>query len=371
MTEHRETFGSLFRFLPKSGLKAGEGQSAGRYPFFTSSAVQKKWVESPTHSAEALIFGTGGSASVHHVGDGVGFSTSGDCLVAVARHSDAIDVRYCYCYLSAHLHLLEAGFQGAGLKHVSKRFIEAIEIPVIPLAQQLRIVELLDRVDALRIDRRAALAQMDILLEAIFYELFGDPTRNDRAWPSGPVADVCKLVRGSSPRPQGDPRFFGGPVPRLMVADITRDGWSVTPQLDSLTVEGAKRSRPVPAGTVVMAVSGNVGLVSRLSIDACIHDGFVAFTQLDEFRLEPGFLLALLHLSKAAHEQHKAGAIFINLTTTDIKRMELPQPPILLQRDFVSRVAAVEHLRTAHRASLAGLDVLFAALQHRGFQGEL
>jgi type I restriction enzyme S subunit len=120
-----------------------------------------------------------------------------------------------------------------------------------------------------------------------------------------------------------------------------------------------------------MAVSGNIGLVSRLAIDACVHDGFVAFTQLDESQCEPGFLLALLHYSKALHEKHKAGAIFINLTTTDIKAMQLPLPPITLQREFARRVRAVEKLKTVQRVSLAELDALFATLQHRAFRGEL
>ena len=46
-------------------------------------------------------------------------------------------------------------------------------------------------------------------------------------------------------------------------------------------------------------------------------------------------------------------------------------PPIPLQREFSHRVAAVEKLKAAHRASLAELDALFASLQHRAFRGEL
>ena len=40
-------------------------------------------------------------------------------------------------------------------------------------------------------------------------------------------------------------------------------------------------------------------------------------------------------------------------------------------REFARRVMAVERLKTAHRASLAELDTLFATLQHRAFRGEL
>jgi len=41
------------------------------------------------------------------------------------------------------------------------------------------------------------------------------------------------------------------------------------------------------------------------------------------------------------------------------------------QHEFARRVTAVERLKTAHRASLAELDALFATLQHRAFRGEL
>jgi hypothetical protein len=45
--------------------------------------------------------------------------------------------------------------------------------------------------------------------------------------------------------------------------------------------------------------------------------------------------------------------------------------PISLQREFARRVTAVEALKMVQSASLAALDALFAALQHRAFRGEL
>jgi type I restriction enzyme S subunit len=46
-------------------------------------------------------------------------------------------------------------------------------------------------------------------------------------------------------------------------------------------------------------------------------------------------------------------------------------PPFPLQQQFAGDVAAVDKLKSAHRASLAKLDALFASLQHRAFRGEL
>lgn len=296
-------------------------------------------------------------------------------FVSVLRANATVaDPRYVYRWFSSDR--IQALLRSFGQKttNISNLNIDRclnLSISIPPLSEQRRIAAILDQADALRAKRREAMAQLDSLTQSIFIEMFGDPVRNDRDWPTKSVNDLCELVRGSSPRPQGDPKYFGGPVPRLMVADITRDGWLVTPAIDSLTLEGAKRSRPVSAGTVVMAVSGNIGLVSRLAVDACVHDGFVAFTSLDETVCEPGYLLALLHFSKAVHEKNKAGAIFINLTTTDIKAMQIPLPSLELQREFGLRLEKAQSLRDAHTSSSNQIDSLFASLQHRAFRGDL
>jgi type I restriction enzyme S subunit len=60
--------------------------------------------------------------------------------------------------------------------------------------------------------------------------------------------------------------------------------------------------------------------------------------------------------------------------TLNIKQLaETPVmlPPFPLQQQFAGDVAAVDKLKSAHRASLAKLDALFASLQHRAFRGEL
>jgi len=54
-----------------------------------------------------------------------------------------------------------------------------------------------------------------------------------------------------------------------------------------------------------------------------------------------------------------------------IKGMPISLPPLELQIDFARQIAAVEKLKTAHRAALAELDALFASLHHRAFRGEL
>ena len=56
--------------------------------------------------------------------------------------------------------------------------------PLPPLPEQRRIAEILDKADALRAKRRAALAQLDTLTQSIFLDMFGDPVADPRGWPT-------------------------------------------------------------------------------------------------------------------------------------------------------------------------------------------
>ena len=176
------------------------------------------------------------------------------------------------------------------------------------------------------------------------------------------LGDLCDVVRGSSPRPKSDARFYGGIVPRLMVADLTRDGKIVSARIDTLTELGAKQSRPMTRGDVIIAVSGAPGLPAILAHDACIHDGFVGLRDLDRKRLDADFLYAYLTFVRATSNGQAVGAIFKNLTTDQIKRIDIPELPLAEQRRIAEVLDRAEALRAKRRAALAQLDSLTQSL---------
>ncbi|MBL7903627.1 MAG: N-6 DNA methylase [Bacteroidales bacterium] len=155
------------------------------------------------------------------------------------------------------------------------------------------------------------------------------------------VDEICDLVRGSSPRPKGDPLYYGGEVPRLMISDITRDGMYTTPTTDFLTEEGAKKSRPMKKGDVIMAVSGNPGLATILLVDACIHDGFVGFRNLDK-RIIPEFFYFVLVHQKEINSSQSIGAVFKNLNTDQIRQFKIPLPPLSVQKEIVDEISTYQ-----------------------------
>ena len=113
-----------FEFLRKTGRPASFGSLEGQFPFFTSSQEVSKKTDMPDCAGPALVFGTGGAASLHFV-DGP-FSATNDCYVAVPKSGCREDARFFYFFLRQNIHLIEDGFRGAGLKHVSKKHLEKI-----------------------------------------------------------------------------------------------------------------------------------------------------------------------------------------------------------------------------------------------------
>ena len=294
-------------------------------------------------------------------------------MTRLRAHRDLV----CPEYLAGYLQLLwSMGYAKTRAKRwVSQAGIESdtlasFKLPLPTLPEQQRIVEVLQQADAFDQSRVATQETLDTVLREQYMALFGDVLRNEKGWPVRKISQVSELVRGSSPRPQGDPRLFGGPVPRLMVSDLTRDGLWVNATTDSLTEEGAKSSRPMAAHSVVMAVSGAPGLTAILNHDACIHDGFVGLRDLSADLL-PEFVAFTLNLVRAKNDQQAVGAVFRNLTTDQVKAMLIPVPPIEKQRTFRDFLLQWQAVQQDISKSKRLLGELMNVLTIDGYSGEL
>ena len=75
---------------------------------------------------------------------------------------------------------------GVNQASIAKDDLLSLEIPLPPLDEQKRIAAILDQADELRRLRQRAIDRLNELGQAIFYEMFGDPTTNERNWDRHP-----------------------------------------------------------------------------------------------------------------------------------------------------------------------------------------
>jgi|SRR5690554_3356792 len=176
------------------------------------------------------------------------------------------------------------------------------------------------------------------------------------------ISELSIVVRGSSPRPKGDLRYYGGNVPRLMVSDVSRDGMYVTPSTDTLTEEGAKKSRPMKKGDLVVAVSGDPGEPSILNVNACIHDGFVGLRRLNNERIFTPYLYRFFKFNKLVNKSQAVGAIYKNLNTDQIKGLKIPLPPLETQKKIAAILDEADKLRQLDKQLIEKYDALTQSL---------
>ena len=237
---------------------------------------------------------------------------------------------------------------GITVPKLNQRNLRRLQIPLPPLEMQREIVAEIESYQRV-IDGAQAVV-----------ENYRPHISVDLEWPKVELAKFCTVVRGSSPRPRSDPRYYNGPIPRLMIADITRDGMYVTPKIDSLTKEGAARSRPMNQGDLVIAVSGNPGLPTILAVNACIHDGFVGLRDLDE-SVDPVYLYYSLLSQHSVNGLQSVGAIFRNLTTAQVREFQIPLPPTSIQRSIANELEAERAIVDANRELVKRMEARIAA----------
>jgi len=252
--------------------------------------------------------------------------------------------------------------------------LKTISVSVPSLEDQRRIADTLDRAEALRAKRRAALAQLDELVKSIFIEMFGDPAANPKGWP---ICNIGYLLESASYGTSEKSEAIGG-YPVLRMNNITRTGEMDLTDLKFMDLADSQKERYlVQVGDVLFNRTNSAELVGKTAIfrdtRPMAYAGYLIRLRVNK-QNDPEYLSAFLNTDyskRMLRGMCKSIIGMANINATEIQAMKIPQPPLSLQQEFARRVAAVEKLKTVHKASLAELDALFASLQYRAFRGEL
>lgn len=262
---------------------------------------------------------------------------------------------------------------GANLPRLSPSALSEMRIPLPGLSEQRRIAEILDKADALRAKRRAAIAQLDTLTQSIFFDTFGDPTKNSKGWSIRRFGEVLSLPlrNGLSPSSSGTVRAKVLTLSAITGADFDSAAWKV----------GTFKSPPPPDQSVaeddflICRGNGNLNLVGRASFpassmeDVTFPDTIIA-ARPSQKHLERAYLQHVWH-TPAVRSQIEAVARTTNgtlkINQTMLEEVQLVIPPTYLQRDFARRVAVIRRTRGAAQRAHGDLDRLFTSLQHHAF----
>ncbi len=312
-----------------------------------------------------------GTAAVNSVSQPFSMLSS---VALIRPKSGVLDARYLVHWLNS-----DEGYEkmirtksGSAITRLILREIRRCRIPHPPFAQQRRIADILDRAESLRAKRRAALAKLDTLTQAIFTDLFGDPVRNEKRYPIFRLGGVCDVRDGTHDSPN---YISDGGYPLVTSKNLSRGVLDLSEvnyisEEDYLQIN--KRSQ-VSRGDIIMPMIGTIGspvLVDHEPNYAIKNVALFKFRETSPSAIYVRQLLSNQYFDHIIGQKNRGGTQkFVSLG--DLRAFPLPLPPHDRQHEFARRVAVVEQLKSSHRSSLAQLDALFASLQHRAFRGEL
>ncbi|WP_456326381.1 restriction endonuclease subunit S [Palaeococcus sp. (in: euryarchaeotes)] len=185
------------------------------------------------------------------------------------------------------------------------------------------------------------------------------------------LGEIATVIRGASPRPKGDPKYFGGNIPWIKIKDVTRNpGKYLTETEETLTEEGAKKSVYLKKGTLIVTNSATIGIPKVLGIDGCIHDGFLAIIDLKS-TVDQDWLYWYFWAIKPYLENLANLGVQKNLNTIIAKKLPVPLPPLSEQKRIVAKLDEVskrlEEAKRLARGAREEAEKLMASALHEVF----
>lgn len=360
--------GDFVSIQPKSSIKAGMGKETGRYRLFTSSPIQTRFVDQSVYEGPALVLGTGGGPSVHYV-EGA-FATSTDCLVLSAK--DGLHLPFVYHYLLGCPHVLQAGFRGAGLQHISRHYILSITLPFPSLIEQRHIATILDKVDRLISNYRHQLTLLDALIQSRFHELFGDVVTNNKGWVITTLGDYIEFLTSGS---RGWSTFFSNEGDYFITIKNVKNAHVSIADMQHVTPPcGAEADRTrVKGGDLLISITADLGRTGVVSKEIAEHGAYInqhlTCIRLKKDSLNPIYAAYYLE-SDAGKRQFSAknqSAVKAGLNFNAIRSLRMAIPPLSLQEEFVTFVSKIDIMRAKISHELQQATLLRASLEQQWF----
>jgi len=293
-------------------------------------------------------------------------------LMAV-RSSAHIETDFLYYYIDSSFDELSSKATGAAIPGLSRKDVGSLQIPVPPLPEQQRIAAILDKADALRAKRRAALAKLDTLLQATFIDMFGDPVTNPMGWEVKAFNDVCESRLGKMlDAKQQTSQYIHS---YLRNANVQWDRFELDDLSEMDFDEKDKETFRLEEGDLLICEGGEVGRTAiwRGELTDCYYQKALHRARANPKLATPEFMLYFMWLMAINHglEDHTTSATIAHLTGVKLKRLPVPLPPLERQKQFTKRYNKTHALRLKILQSQDYLNNLFHALQQRAFKGEL
>lgn len=358
-------FNGTIPWITTTALNGGKIDETQAVAWITEKAIEK----SAAKLVPAFSIMVGTRVGVGKVAvNTVQMSTSQDIISLLNIDENRWSKDYLCKYIQGKNTFLNSQARGATIKGIKIDVLANLELEEIPLEEQVKISETIDKVKEILDARKSELLELDKLVKARFIEFFGDPVADSKGWGQVPLKQMLESIRyGTSTSPAfAEDGYCFIRATNIKNGRIVKNDMKHISQYEADRLEKCK----LVGGEVLIVRSGvNAG-------DTCvITDEYIGqyagydmiLVMKDE--MNPIFLNELINteymnkvvkpLTRRAAQPH--------LNSEQVQSFPIIKVPKYLQDEFADFVKQISKSKSAVQKSLDETQVLFDSLMQKYF----
>ena len=272
---------------------------------------------------------------------------------------------YLYYFLSSKRDQFVKDGVGGAQPNISAGYLKNVQFGLIPMQQQIDIVEKLDKVEKLIALRKEQLAKLDQLVKSRFVELFGDTPDEEKKT----MADICKIITDGTHQP---PKFTSTGIPFLFVSNIVTNEihYDAEKFISEETYAELIKRTPIAIGDILLSTVGSYGHPAVVKSDKpfCFQR-HIAYLKPNADMVNSEYLRGAILSADVQRQidERVKGIAQKTLNLSEIRKLQLPLPSMEQQEQFAAFVEQTDKSKLAIQQSLDKLELLKKSLMQEYF----
>ena len=260
---------------------------------------------------------------------------------------------------------------GSTMVHITKSGMEQKKALLPPnIKEQANIGEYFSSIDRLITLHQQKITLLTKLKKAMLEKMF--PKKGAvipeirfngfaNAWEQRKLGDVAEIVRGASPRPISDPKWFddNSDVGWLRISDVTNQNGRIHYLEQHISKLGQEKTRVITEPHLLLSIAATVGKPLINYVKTGVHDGFLIFLN-PSFDLE--YMYQWLEMFRPEWNKYGQPGSQVNLNSDLVKNQIIILPSEDEQKKISSFLKKFDHLITLHQRKIDKLKNLKKAM---------
>ncbi|PAY63886.1 restriction endonuclease subunit S [Ligilactobacillus salivarius] len=253
--------------------------------------------------------------------------------------------------------------------------IKKWEIIIPSKAEQNKIGEFIQKLNSLITLHQRKLEHLQEQKKGLLQKMFpknGETVPEVRfpgftdAWEQRKLGDLAEIVRGASPRPISDPKWFddNSDIGWLRISDVTNQNGRIYYLEQHISKLGQEKTRVITEPHLLLSIAATVGKPLINYIKTGVHDGFLIFLN-PKFDLE--YMYQWLEMFRPKWNKYGQPGSQVNLNSNLVRKQKIALPSREEQQRISSFLKQLDSLIALHQRKLEHLELMKKGLLQQMF----